>query len=112
MTTGVGRSGCFILIDAMLERIDSEGTVDILSYLNYMRTQRIYMVQTFDQYIFAHTAVLEYITFGNTETFLNELHKKFKQLTCGNGKDLVSFVKTPVSFRMTIACSSMEGACN
>ena len=48
----------------MLERIDNEGTVDILSYLNYMRTQRIYMVQTFDQYIFAHTAVLEYITFG------------------------------------------------
>lgn len=84
-SAGVGRSGCFILIDAMLERIDNEHTVDIFSYLNYMRTRRIYMVQTFEQYIFAHTAVLEYITFGNTETFLGELDKKFKDLVRGNG---------------------------
>ena len=46
-SAGVGRTGCFILIDAMLERIENgEGTVDIFNYLQYMRTRRINMVQT------------------------------------------------------------------
>ncbi len=46
-SAGVGRTGCFILIDAMLERIDNdEGTVDVFNYLQYMRTRRINMVQT------------------------------------------------------------------
>lgn len=46
-SAGVGRSGCFILIDAMLERIDQESTVDVFNYLRYMRTRRVNMVQTF-----------------------------------------------------------------
>lgn len=46
-SAGVGRSGCFILIDAMLERIDKERNVDIFNYLRYMRSRRINMVQTF-----------------------------------------------------------------
>ena len=46
-SAGVGRTGCFILIDAMLERIENgEGTIDIFNYLQYMRTRRINMVQT------------------------------------------------------------------
>lgn len=84
-SAGIGRTGCYILIDAMLERIDNEKTVDIFNYLNYMRTRRICMVQTPEQYIFAHIAVLEYITYGNTETFVGELDKKFKELVRGNG---------------------------
>ena len=51
-SAGVGRSGCFILLDAMLERLDQEGTVDVFKYLRYMRTRRINMVQTFVSYIF------------------------------------------------------------
>ena len=46
-SAGVGRSGCFILIDAMLERIDQEQTVDVFNYLRHMRSRRINMVQTF-----------------------------------------------------------------
>eukprot|EP00794_Sanderia_malayensis_P008057 gene8057-8920_t len=80
-SAGVGRTGCFILIDAMLERIDNdEGTVDIFNYLQYMRTRRINMVQTLDQYIFAHTAVLEYIIFGNTEISVIDLESRLKEL--------------------------------
>ena len=46
-SAGVGRTGCYILIDAMLERIDNgEGSLDIFNYLQYMRTRRINMVQT------------------------------------------------------------------
>ena len=44
-SAGIGRSGCFILIDAMLEQIDQQGTVDVYSYFKYLRTRRINMVQ-------------------------------------------------------------------
>ncbi|XP_065069822.1 receptor-type tyrosine-protein phosphatase delta-like isoform X2 [Rhopilema esculentum] len=80
-SAGVGRTGCFILIDAMLERIDSgEGNVDIFNYLQYMRTRRINMVQTAYQYIFAHTAVLEYITFGDNEISAIDFEGKLREL--------------------------------
>ena len=45
-SAGVGRTGCFILIDAMIERIDNDGSVDMFNYLQYMRTRRLNMVQT------------------------------------------------------------------
>lgn len=44
-SAGIGRSGCFILIDAMLEQIDHQGTVDVYSYFKYLRSRRINMVQ-------------------------------------------------------------------
>jgi len=84
-SAGVGRSGCFILIDAMLEQIDNTGTVDVFNYLKYLRSRRINMVQTFEQYIFAHTAILEYITFGNTEIIVSELDKKTREMRKGTG---------------------------
>ncbi|NXJ14033.1 PTPRD phosphatase, partial [Odontophorus gujanensis] len=66
-SAGVGRTGCFIVIDAMLERIKHEKTVDIYGHVTLMRAQRNYMVQTEDQYIFIHDALLEAVTCGNTE---------------------------------------------
>lgn len=87
-SAGVGRTGCFVLIDAMIERIDNdEANVDIFNYLQYMRTRRINMVQTLDQYIFAHTAVLEYITFGNTEISVVDFERRSNELRTSNGID-------------------------
>ena len=45
-SAGVGRTGCFILIDEMLERSGREGTIDVYNCLQYLRTRRINMVQT------------------------------------------------------------------
>ncbi|XP_046712785.1 receptor-type tyrosine-protein phosphatase S isoform X18 [Silurus meridionalis] len=66
-SAGVGRTGCFIVIDAMLERIKHEKTVDIYGHVTLMRAQRNYMVQTEDQYSFIHDALLEAVACGNTE---------------------------------------------
>ncbi|XP_072366740.1 protein tyrosine phosphatase receptor type Fa isoform X5 [Scyliorhinus torazame] len=66
-SAGVGRTGCFVVIDAMLERVKHEKTVDIYGHVTCMRAQRNYMVQTEDQYIFIHEALLEAATCGNTE---------------------------------------------
>ncbi|KAM3937633.1 receptor-type tyrosine-protein phosphatase delta isoform 24-T26 [Leptodactylus fuscus] len=80
-SAGVGRTGCFIVIDAMLERIRHEKTVDIYGHVTLMRAQRNYMVQTEDQYIFIHDALLEAVTCGNTEVPARNLYAYIQKLT-------------------------------
>ena len=45
-SAGVGRTGTFIVIDTMLDRIKAEGTIDIFNFVAYLRTRRTAMVQT------------------------------------------------------------------
>ncbi|XP_013862912.1 receptor-type tyrosine-protein phosphatase F isoform X6 [Austrofundulus limnaeus] len=80
-SAGVGRTGCFIVIDAMLERMKHEKTVDIYGHVTCMRSQRNYMVQTEDQYIFIHEALLEAATCGNTEVPARNLYAHIQKLT-------------------------------
>ncbi|XP_074060017.1 receptor-type tyrosine-protein phosphatase S isoform X7 [Macrotis lagotis] len=79
-SAGVGRTGCFIVIDAMLERIKPEKTVDIYGHVTLMRSQRNYMVQTEDQYSFIHDALLEAVACGNTEVPARNLYSYIQKL--------------------------------
>ncbi|XP_035490711.2 receptor-type tyrosine-protein phosphatase S-like isoform X2 [Scophthalmus maximus] len=80
-SAGVGRTGCFIVIDAMLERIRQERTVDIYGHVTLMRSQRNYMVQTEDQYSFIHEALLEAVACGNTEVAARSLYSYMQKLS-------------------------------
>lgn len=44
-SAGIGRTGAFIVIDCMLERLRYEHTVDIFGCVTALRSQRSYMVQ-------------------------------------------------------------------
>ncbi|XP_036842227.1 receptor-type tyrosine-protein phosphatase S isoform X2 [Oncorhynchus mykiss] len=79
-SAGVGRTGCFIVIDAMLERIRHERTADIYGHVTLMRSQRNYMVQTEDQYGFIHEALLEAVACGNTEVAARSLFSYMQKL--------------------------------
>ncbi|XP_018590270.2 receptor-type tyrosine-protein phosphatase F isoform X5 [Scleropages formosus] len=79
-SAGVGRTGCFIVIEAMLERMKHEKSVDIYGHVTCMRAQRNYMVQTEDQYIFIHEALLEAATCGNTEVPARNLYAHIQKL--------------------------------
>uniref|UniRef100_A0A8C5SVJ8 Protein-tyrosine-phosphatase n=1 Tax=Laticauda laticaudata TaxID=8630 RepID=A0A8C5SVJ8_LATLA len=79
-SAGVGRTGCFIVIDAMLERIKHEKTVDIYGHVTLMRSQRNYMVQTEDQYSFIHDSLLEAVACGNTEVPARNLYTYIQRL--------------------------------
>lgn len=76
----MGRTGCFIVIDAMLERIKPEKTVDVYGHVTLMRSQRNYMVQTEDQYSFIHEALLEAVGCGNTEVPARSLYAYIQKL--------------------------------
>ncbi|KAJ3663922.1 hypothetical protein Zmor_008138 [Zophobas morio] len=79
-SAGVGRTGCFIVIDSMLERMRHEKTVDIYGHVTCLRAQRNYMVQTEDQYIFIHDALLEAVICGQTEVPARNLQSHIQKL--------------------------------
>ncbi|XP_041647503.1 receptor-type tyrosine-protein phosphatase S-like isoform X4 [Cheilinus undulatus] len=80
-SAGVGRTGCFIVIDAMLERIKHEKSVDIYGHVTCIRAQRNYMVQTEEQYIFIHEVLLEAATCGMTDIPARNLYLHIQKLT-------------------------------
>ncbi|KAM6327166.1 receptor-type tyrosine-protein phosphatase C isoform 2-T3 [Podargus strigoides] len=79
-SAGVGRTGTYIGIDAMLEGLDAEGRVDVYGYVVKLRRQRCLMVQVESQYILIHQALVEYNQYGETEVSLSELHSYLKNL--------------------------------
>ena len=45
-SAGVGRTGIFITLDALMERLKERDDLNILEFVNEMRTRRKKMVQT------------------------------------------------------------------
>ena len=45
-SAGVGRTGTFITIDAMMERLNEKDDLNIYQFVTEMRSRRTFMVQT------------------------------------------------------------------
>ncbi|XP_029500543.1 receptor-type tyrosine-protein phosphatase C isoform X2 [Oncorhynchus nerka] len=91
-SAGVGRTGTYMGIDAMMEGLEAEGRVDIYGYVVKLRRQRCLMVQVEAQYILIHQALIEHNQFGETEISLAELHPTLgtlKQRDSGNEPTLL-----------------------
>ncbi|XP_061879309.1 receptor-type tyrosine-protein phosphatase mu-like isoform X1 [Entelurus aequoreus] len=65
-SAGAGRTGCFVVIDIMLDMAEREGVVDIYNCVRELRSRRVNMVQTEEQYVFIHDAILEACLCGDT----------------------------------------------
>uniref|UniRef100_A0A7N6B1E7 Receptor-type tyrosine-protein phosphatase kappa n=1 Tax=Anabas testudineus TaxID=64144 RepID=A0A7N6B1E7_ANATE len=79
-SAGAGRTGCFIVIDIMLDMAEREGVVDIYNCVKALRSRRINMVQTEEQYIFIHDAILEACLCGETAIPVCEFKAAYYEL--------------------------------
>ncbi|XP_054621436.1 receptor-type tyrosine-protein phosphatase mu-like isoform X1 [Dunckerocampus dactyliophorus] len=76
-SAGAGRTGCFIVIDIMLDMAEREGVVDIYNCVRELRARRVNMVQTEEQYVFIHDAILEACLCGDTSIPANQLRSVY-----------------------------------
>uniref|UniRef100_H2TUD0 protein-tyrosine-phosphatase n=1 Tax=Takifugu rubripes TaxID=31033 RepID=H2TUD0_TAKRU len=79
-SVGAGRTGCYIVLDVMLDMAECEGVVDIYNCVKTLCSRRINMIQTEEQYVFIHDAILEACLCGETAIPMSEFAVAYKEL--------------------------------
>jgi len=78
-SAGVGRTGTYITIDTQIKNIKKKNDIEVYQNVSSIREQRCLMVQTEDQYIFIHNAIVDYLESGDTEVDANDLREYIKK---------------------------------
>ncbi|VEN46401.1 unnamed protein product [Callosobruchus maculatus] len=74
-SAGVGRSGTFICLDRILQQILVSDYVDIFGIVYAMRKERVWMVQTEQQYICIHQCLLAVLEGKDLSSSTREIHE-------------------------------------
>ncbi|XP_071799861.1 receptor-type tyrosine-protein phosphatase T-like [Asterias amurensis] len=88
-STGIGRTGVFLVLDAMLDQAKAEDRVDIWNFACGMRDKRMKMIQSPAQYEFIFNVLIETFLCGDTRIKPENIPSKLtalKKTTKGSGK--------------------------
>ncbi|XP_030851934.1 receptor-type tyrosine-protein phosphatase epsilon isoform X2 [Strongylocentrotus purpuratus] len=80
-SAGIGRSGVLIAMDSVVEQAKRTGKVNVHGFVQAMRECRQNMVQTDEQYVFLHEAVLESLVCDDTRIPVDGFEVRLQELT-------------------------------
>ncbi|XP_069128429.1 receptor-type tyrosine-protein phosphatase T-like [Argopecten irradians] len=82
-SAGIGRTGTFMALDALLKEGRETGRIDVKGYVNTMRKDRVNMVQTAGQYIAIHQLLIEAFDMPDTLIPKMKFHTELSALSNG-----------------------------
>ncbi|CAC5365513.1 Coadhesin,Thrombospondin-1,Adhesion G protein-coupled receptor B1,Mucin-like protein,Receptor-type tyrosine-protein phosphatase gamma,Hemicentin-1,Thrombospondin-2,A disintegrin and metalloproteinase with thrombospondin motifs adt-1,Properdin [Mytilus coruscus] len=103
-SAGIGRTGTYIGLDALYEEGRVTGCVDIVKFVKKMRYSRMNMVQTPDQYVCLHYALLEAFTMKDTKIGKEEFGTIWREIQ--SDKQPINHRKLYKEFKMLEAKKS------
>ncbi|XP_059168898.1 uncharacterized protein LOC131950689 [Physella acuta] len=83
-SAGVGRTGTFIGLHNVIKQAEATQTVDFYTTLKSLREDRVYMIQTAEQYIFLHHAAQVGILCVGTTIQRHDISEKILELEMKN----------------------------
>ncbi|XP_077549270.1 receptor-type tyrosine-protein phosphatase kappa-like [Haemaphysalis longicornis] len=89
---GIGRTGAFLLVDSMLSQAEAEGEVNLVAHLYAMRQNRVDLVESPEQYIFAYKVLVEILCSKKHNLSIGEffkLYPKLKAKFAATGKSVI-----------------------
>lgn len=75
-STGMGPTGTYIVIDAMLKMMDKQRSLAIPSFLKHIRQQRYDLVRTKEEFIFIYDVLREAVELHDGD--LSKIEKQFQ----------------------------------
>ena len=114
-SAGVGRTGTYITLDAMFEKLNKESKFNAYAFIKQIREQRQYLVQTSKQYVFIHEALYEYCLYGFTDVEAGKLvahYKHIKEKLNGHSKSKLQSEFEKLSIAYSHPSSQAREACN
>ncbi|VDI07950.1 Hypothetical predicted protein [Mytilus galloprovincialis] len=84
-SAGIGRTGTYIGLDALHEEGLATGFVDVVKFVKKMRYSRMNMVQTPEQYVCLHYALLEAFTMKDTNVGKEEFGTIWQKILSDKG---------------------------
>ncbi|XP_052065714.1 receptor-type tyrosine-protein phosphatase mu-like isoform X2 [Mytilus californianus] len=84
-SAGIGRTGTYIGLDALYEEGRATGFVDVVKFVKKMRYSRMNMVQTPEQYVCLHYALLEAFTMKDTNVGKEEFGTIWQEIVLDKG---------------------------